>query len=87
MYLAISTRPDIMHSVGKLAQKNKDPHVEHLKAAKHILRYLSATLHFKLVYSKTGLPPKAFVDADWASCMEDRKWKYRYCVYHGWECD
>lgn len=73
MYLAISTRPDIMHSVGKLAQRNKEPHIEHLKAAKHIIRYLSATLNFKLVYSKTDLPPKAFVDADWANCIEDRK--------------
>lgn len=29
MYLAITTRPDIMHSVAKLAQRNVNPHKEH----------------------------------------------------------
>lgn len=30
MYLALSTRPDILHSVTKLAQYNRDQHREHL---------------------------------------------------------
>ncbi|KAI8124587.1 Retrovirus-related Pol polyprotein from transposon TNT 1-94 [Lucilia cuprina] len=52
MYLAISTRPDILHSICKLAQRNQNPHVEHEKAAKHVLRYLRTTKHLGLQYSK-----------------------------------
>ncbi|XP_017460774.1 PREDICTED: uncharacterized mitochondrial protein AtMg00810-like, partial [Rhagoletis zephyria] len=51
VYLAISTRPDIIHSVSKLAQRNTDPHIEHKTAAKHILRYLKGTAEFKLHYN------------------------------------
>ncbi|XP_067621258.1 uncharacterized protein [Eurosta solidaginis] len=40
MYLAISTRPDIMHAVSLLAQRNQEPHTEHEAGAKHVLRYL-----------------------------------------------
>ena len=40
MYLAVITRPDIIHVVSKLSQYNCHPHEEHLKAAKHVLRYL-----------------------------------------------
>ena len=30
MYLAVTSRPDILHSVSKLAQRNCDPHEEHI---------------------------------------------------------
>uniref|UniRef100_A0A0K8W517 Copia protein n=1 Tax=Bactrocera latifrons TaxID=174628 RepID=A0A0K8W517_BACLA len=39
MYIADCTRPDILRSVCKLAQRNTKPHAEHLAAAKRILRY------------------------------------------------
>lgn len=73
MYLGISTRPDIIHSISKLAQFNANPHMEHIVAAKHVLRYLSNTINFKICYRKTGEPLKAFADADWAGCCDDRK--------------
>ncbi|KAH8417432.1 hypothetical protein KR222_000649, partial [Zaprionus bogoriensis] len=41
MYLAICTRPDILHSICKLAQMNICPSKEHEWGVKHILRYLS----------------------------------------------
>ncbi|XP_017487777.1 PREDICTED: uncharacterized mitochondrial protein AtMg00810-like [Rhagoletis zephyria] len=65
VYLAISTRPDFLHSVSKLAQRNTDPHIEHKTAAKHILRYLKGTAEFKLHYKKTDRSIECFVDADW----------------------
>ncbi|KAH8266446.1 hypothetical protein KR044_006732, partial [Drosophila immigrans] len=40
LYLAMTTRPDILDSTAKLAQRNADPHKEHEGAAKRILRYL-----------------------------------------------
>lgn len=73
MYLGISTRPDIIHSVSKLAQFNIKPHAEHMTAAKHLLRYLNNTVNFKITYRKTGENVLAFADADWAGSCDDRK--------------
>lgn len=73
MYLAITTRPDILHSVVKLAEQNADPHQEHEAAAKRILRYLRGTAELCLQYKKTGKPVYCFVDADWAEDSTDRK--------------
>lgn len=73
MYLAITTRPDMMHSVAKLAQRNVIPHKEHEVAAKRILRYLKGTSNLKLHYHATGKPIHGYVDADWANDTSDRK--------------
>ncbi|KAH8232706.1 hypothetical protein KR032_003088, partial [Drosophila birchii] len=37
MYLAITTRPDILHIVVKLAQRNANPYKEHEVSAKRVL--------------------------------------------------
>lgn len=80
MYLAISTRPDIIHSVSKLSQYNKSPHIEHFKAAKHVLHYLKATKDFELHYSSTKSKRlEAFVDADWGNDKTDRKSYSGFC--------
>ncbi|XP_039968112.1 secreted RxLR effector protein 161-like [Bactrocera tryoni] len=73
MYLAISTRPDIIHSVSKLSQRNTNPHIEHEAGVKHLLRYLKKTADFKLHYVKTGKDIEGFADADWGSDPTDRK--------------
>lgn len=73
MYLGVSTRPDIAHSVSKLAQFNNQPHEEHWTAVKHLLRYLNNTMHSQLSYCKTGKSLMAFADADWAGSCDDRK--------------
>lgn len=73
MYLGISSRPDIAHSVSKLAQFNSNPHAEHVSAAKHLLRYLNSTINSKLLFRKTGENLKAFADADWAGSCDQRK--------------
>lgn len=44
----MTTRPDILHSVTKLAQRNVDPNKEHEVGAKRILRYLKGTTELKL---------------------------------------
>lgn len=74
MYLGITTRPDITHSVNKLSQFNVKPHREHLKAAKHILKYLNSTINFEICYRKTtGQNLRAYADADWAGSCDDRR--------------
>ncbi|XP_053968666.1 uncharacterized protein LOC128870094 [Anastrepha ludens] len=73
MYLAISTRPDILHSVSKLSQRNTDPHVEHEAGVKHVLRYLKKTVNWKLNYMKSNKAIEGFADADWGSDPSDRK--------------
>lgn len=80
MYLAVCTRPDILHSVCKLAQRNNDPHVEHLSAAKRILRFLCTTQDMQLRYNKTGKPIECFVDSDWGGDTSDRKSYTGYAV-------
>ncbi|XP_070144877.1 uncharacterized protein, partial [Drosophila kikkawai] len=72
-----------MHSVCKLAQRNCDPHQEHELAAKHILRYLSKTIDLKLRYQKTGQRLHAYVDADWANSIPDRKSYTGYGFFYG----
>lgn len=73
MYLAISTRPAIMHSVSKLSQFNKSPHIEHFVAAKRLRRYLKATMNSKLSYTKTSKPIYTYVNVDWAGDTDDRR--------------
>ncbi|XP_073841217.1 uncharacterized protein [Musca autumnalis] len=83
MHIAICTRPDIMHSVVKLAQRNNDPHKEHETAIKHILRYLKKTVDFKLVYQQTGESLKGYADADWGSDPSNRKSYSGYAFFLG----
>ena len=73
IYLAISTRPDILHSVCELSQRNTDPHAEHEATVKHVLRYLKKTSDYKLHFYSTSKPVECFVDADWAGDVNDRK--------------
>nr|XP_041630563.1 secreted RxLR effector protein 161-like [Drosophila kikkawai] len=73
MWLALTTRQDILHSVAKLAQRNKEPHSEHLAGVKHVMRYLASTLEYKLHYKKTGQAFAGYVDADWGDDRLDRK--------------
>lgn len=73
MYIAVCTRPDIAHSVSFLSQFNDCYSDAHWKAAKRVLRYLKGTINHRLVYERSGLNVRGYVDADWASCEVDRR--------------
>ncbi|XP_043661609.1 secreted RxLR effector protein 161-like [Drosophila teissieri] len=73
MWLALTTRPDILHSVSKLAHRNQNPHAEHMAGIKHILRYLSSTVDVKLHYQQCGQSFCGYVDANWAGDRLARK--------------
>lgn len=83
MYLAICTRPDILHSISKLAQRNTNPHKEHEAGIKHVLRYLSSTKDLKLIYKQTGKMIEGYADADWGSDALDRKSYSGYAFFLG----
>lgn len=71
MYLATGTRPDISFTVTRISQHLATPTDEHLKAAKHLLRYLKTTSDVHIVYkrsNKTGEDIlRAYSDAAFAN--------------------
>lgn len=82
MYLSVATRPDITHAVNFLSQFNNAPGKSHWIAAKHVLRYLKGTKNLGIVYKRTGKPLVAYVDSDWASCIDDRKSQTGFIFQH-----
>ena len=91
LYLTI-TRPDITYVVYWLSQFLSAPTDVHFQAAQRIIRYLKSNPGQGLFYaadSETCL--NAFVDADWASCPDTRRYVTGFCVYLGkslisWKC-
>ncbi len=90
MYISCATRPDISFAVNSCASFMQNPGESHLKAAKHILRYLRTTRKAKLTYSKQPVNMAnvlyGYVDADHAGSPE--AWVAMcYCLtalpYHG----
>lgn len=73
IYLANTTRSDILFTAGALSRYNMNPDSQHWKCAKHVIRYLKQTVDYKLVYRKTRKPLYAFTDADWASDPDNRR--------------
>lgn len=83
MYLAITSRPDILFSVNCLSQLQEKPTITAWNALKRILRYLKGTVNIKIVYKKSDISNNRsvnnsnnlcmYVDADWAANSNDRK--------------
>lgn len=48
-----------------------------------ILRYVKGTPDYGVVFKPSSVPSTSFADADWASCLEDRKSTSSYCIYLG----
>ena len=72
LYLAISTRPDILFAVSKAARKNKNPTEEDWENVMRIFKYLKGTINYGIKFSKNG-SLKVYVDADYAGDLETRK--------------
>jgi len=58
LYLAVAARPDIAYVVGVICRFFENTGMGHWKAAKHLLHYLTGTLHMRSVYSLN--PPHLF---------------------------
>ena len=87
----MATRPDIAFSVSCLSQFNSCFHEQHWNAAKRVLRYLKFTQNFGISYLlENSWDLRGYVDADWASCVIDRRSYTGHCflLYNGcvtWE--
>src|SRR6266403_3246899 len=76
MYPMLGTRPDLAYTVAALGRHAATPGNEHNHALQHVFRYLSGTSDYALSFhrgSANGLVLHSFVDADWASDVNDRK--------------
>lgn len=77
MFCATSCRPDISHAVNMLARRMAAPRVCDMTSARRVLRYLKGAAHLGLLFKSSTDPVHphlhAYVDADWASCVEGRR--------------
>jgi hypothetical protein len=81
-YLAVNTRPDLSYVVSILSKFMQWPTEDHMKAAKHVIRYLKGSQDIGLVYNPRpddGVDEKMlcalqlYADADFAGDTESRK--------------
>jgi hypothetical protein len=89
MFAASTTRPDIAFTVHQLARYCSDPRPQHWAVAKHLFRYLRATIDFGLVLGGNGanrFTLEAFSDAAWGDCKDDGRSTSGYAVFLGKAC-
>ena len=72
LYLAISTRPDIIYSVGKAARRAKDPNLEDWMGVVKIFRYLKGTIDYGINFTRQH-EISTYVDSDYAGDQETRR--------------
>ena len=92
-YLEQCTRPDISFALNRLARYQSNPGLPHWNALKHLVRYVSATKNYGLIYGLNGYPTHAklrhdlhgplecFVDSDHASDKDTRRSCTGYVFY------
>ncbi|KAG1654723.1 hypothetical protein FOA52_006066 [Chlamydomonas sp. UWO 241] len=76
LYLFNCTRPDITYAVNKLSRYMSCSTPQHMQAALGVLRYLSGTAGFGLLYGPSAdgsKPVKGYGDADYAGCVDTRR--------------
>ena len=72
LYIANSTRPDISTACSVLSQFRAQPTTAHLEEALRVLRYLKDTRMYALRLGGGGPVMEAYVDADYAGCLDTR---------------
>ncbi|XP_071738725.1 uncharacterized mitochondrial protein AtMg00810-like [Rutidosis leptorrhynchoides] len=78
------TRPDILYGVGLVSRYMEAPTINHLKAAKRILRYIKGTIDYGLFYSPSNhFKLVGYSDSDWAGDKDDRKSTSGFVFYMG----
>lgn len=80
-YMSV-THPNISFVVNRIYQFIHSPKILHWQAVKCILHYFKRISHFGLyLTTNTHLTLSTFFDADWAECLDDRKFTVNFCVY------
>ncbi|KAG5734041.1 Copia protein, partial [Termitomyces sp. T112] len=76
MYAQIRTRPDISFAITSLSRFMSNPGKPHWLALQHVMRYIKATLHYRLRYGGEGYQdymPQGYYDSDYAADIDTRK--------------
>ena len=76
MYPMLGSRPDLAYTVAALGRHAATPGPDHQRALDRAFRYVRATTNRHLVFQRgtpNGTTLHGFVDADWASDINDRK--------------
>lgn len=76
LYLSVCTRPDIAYAVGALARFMAKPAIEHWHAAKSVLRYLSGTVDYGIIFghnSNKAIDVVGYCDSDYAGDVVSRR--------------
>nr|XP_048323011.1 uncharacterized mitochondrial protein AtMg00810-like [Ziziphus jujuba var. spinosa] len=82
-YLTL-TRPELAFIVNKLIQFMHVPTDMHWSACKRVLRYLQGTKTFGLqIRPSCDITISGYIDADWASNVDDRRSIGNYCIFLG----
>jgi hypothetical protein len=73
MYIMCQSRPDIAFAVSKVSQYTTHPDNSHWTASKRILRYLSGTKEYGIVYGGNSFVLTGWTDSDWAGDLDDSR--------------
>lgn len=79
MYIMMGTRPDICFSVGYFGKFQNCPTDEHFKHLLRVLKYLKATVNYKLHFYYSDSNIIGYADSDFANDSADRKSVSGYC--------
>lgn len=82
MYAVCGTRPDLCVALSILSRYQNRADNVLLTALKRVLRYVKHTLSYKIEYVCSGETLVGWVDADWASDVEDRKSTTGYVFFY-----
>ena len=80
-YLVTTTRPDVAFISHMLSSFLENPGLQHWITAKHVLRYLQGTKHYKLIFRKDleGIRLRGYSDADYGGNLDSRRSTSGYC--------
>ncbi|XP_038904399.1 uncharacterized mitochondrial protein AtMg00810-like [Benincasa hispida] len=79
-----NTRLNITYMVNHISQFLKASTDAHWQATKRVLRYISGTKNYGLLFQPShSLEVSAYSDVDWAANIDDRKLVVAYCVFVG----
>jgi len=81
MYLVTGTKPHLMYTISFLTQFSSCPTEEHIKAAKHVFRYVDGTRNLGLFYPYTATNAlNVYADADFGGCHDTKRSTSGYIV-------
>lgn len=82
-YLSTRTRPNITTAVSLLGEFQEEPATRHWRNLQHVLRYLTGTSGYGLLYKGVRERPDlgADSDADWARDLSKRRSRTGYALY------